>query len=68
MIGKIVALRGAVIDVRFEAGELPAIEDALVVEKDDGGTIYAEVQAHLDRNSVRAIALQSTIGLRADKR
>ncbi|HEY8260546.1 MAG TPA: F0F1 ATP synthase subunit beta, partial [Methylosinus sp.] len=60
--GTVVAVRGAVIDVRFGEGELPAIEDALIVET-NGAEIYAEVQAHLDRSSVRAIALQSTVGL-----
>ncbi|TDX60413.1 F-type H+-transporting ATPase subunit beta [Methylosinus sp. sav-2] len=66
--GTVSAVRGAVIDVRFEKGELPAIEDALLVEADGGREIYAEVQAHLDRNSVQAIALQSTVGLSRGRR
>ncbi|CAN2536026.1 ATP+synthase+subunit+beta [Methylocapsa aurea] len=66
--GTVSAVRGAVIDVRFETGELPAIEDALIVEADGGREIYAEVQAHLDRNSVQAIALQSTVGLARGRR
>jgi F-type H+-transporting ATPase subunit beta len=61
--GTVLAVRGAVIDVRFAEGALPAIEDALIVETNGGREIYAEVQAHLDRSSVRAIALQSTVGL-----
>ncbi|HMK89824.1 MAG TPA: F0F1 ATP synthase subunit beta, partial [Methylocystis sp.] len=61
--GKVAAVRGAVIDVSFPQGQLPAIEEALIVEKGGGEEICAEVQAHLDRNSVRAIALQSTVGL-----
>ncbi|MFY9655832.1 MAG: F0F1 ATP synthase subunit beta [Methylocystis sp.] len=61
--GRVSAVRGAVIDAHFLSGELPAIEEALIVEKDGGEEIYAEVQAHLDRNNVRALALQSTVGL-----
>ncbi len=61
--GTVVAVRGAVLDVAFP-GELPAIDEALLIERDDGGTLLAEVQAHVDRRIARAIALRSTIGLR----
>ncbi len=61
--GRVSAVRGAVIDVRFAEGELPAIDEALIVDKGAGEEIYAEVQAHLDRHNVRALALQSTVGL-----
>jgi F-type H+-transporting ATPase subunit beta len=57
-------VRGAVIDAAFPAGALPAIEDALLIEKDGGGTVVAETQAHLGPGAIRAIALQSTLGLR----
>ena len=57
-------MRGAVIDAAFPAGALPAIEDALLIEKDGGGTVVAETQAHLGPGAIRAIALQSTLGLR----
>ncbi len=63
LIGAIVALRGAVIDVAFENG-LPALEEALVIAQDDGPPVLAETQAHLDGAHVRAIALQATAGLR----
>jgi F-type H+-transporting ATPase subunit beta len=59
-VGRIAALRGPVIDVRFEAGQLPAIEEALQIP---GGRI-AEVQAHIDATSVRAVSLHPTSGLR----
>ena len=61
-------MRGAVIDAYFASGELPAIEEALIVEKGAGEEIYAEVQAHLDRHNVRALALQSTVGLSRGRR
>jgi F-type H+-transporting ATPase subunit beta len=62
--GKVVAVRGAVIDIAFAPGELPQIENALLIEDAERGTVLAEVQAHLDDHTVRAIALQATTGLR----
>ncbi|MFG1297191.1 F0F1 ATP synthase subunit beta [Xanthobacter variabilis] len=62
--GRVVALRGAVIDVRFTAGTLPPVEDALWVEDPQRGRVLAEVQSHLDLETVRAIALQPTSGLK----
>ena len=62
--GKVVAIRGAVIDIAFATGVLPPIDDALSIEDEDGRKVMAEVQAHLDEQTVRAIALQATTGLR----
>jgi F-type H+-transporting ATPase subunit beta len=62
--GKVVALRGPVIDIAFEAGPLPPIEQALRIEWDQPGPLIAEVQSHLDDRTVRAVALQPTAGLR----
>jgi F-type H+-transporting ATPase subunit beta len=62
--GRVVALRGPVIDVAFESGTLPRIEEALRVEWDQPGALIAEVQSHIDRTTVRAVALQPTAGLR----
>ncbi len=62
--GTVLAVRGAVVDVAFGAGELPPIDDALVVEWDRPEPLLMEVQAHLDEHSVRGIALQATSGLR----
>ncbi|MCB2058923.1 MAG: F0F1 ATP synthase subunit beta, partial [Novosphingobium sp.] len=62
--GRIVAVRGAVIDVAFPKPPLPPIEDALHVRREDGSTVVAEVQAHLDEHHLRAIAIEPTAGLR----
>lgn len=62
--GTVVAVRGAVVDIRFPAHALPEINEALFIARDDGKPILAEVQAHVDRETIRAIALRSTIGLR----
>ena len=62
--GRVVALRGPVIDVAFDDAPLPPIEEALSVRWDRPGALIAEVQSHLDRTTVRAVALQPTAGLR----
>jgi len=60
----VVAVHGSVLDVRFPAGKLPAINEAVAVESDLGPAILAEVQQHLDAQHVRLVALQGTSGLR----
>jgi F-type H+-transporting ATPase subunit beta len=62
--GRIVAARGAVLDIVFDDGKLPLIDEALTILADQGPPIIAEVQAHLDQFTVRALALESTNGLR----
>ena len=61
-IGKITQIVGVVVDVEF-SGELPAIYDALTVER-SGSVLTLEVAQHLDENTVRSIALASTDGLK----
>ena len=61
---KVLAVRGAVVDVTFSDGKLPGLEEALVVEWDQPGVLIIEVQAHLDERTVRGVALQSTAGLK----
>ncbi len=60
--GRVVAVRGAVLDVAFPDG-LPPMRAALGIERGDGDVVVAEVQAHLDRQTVRALALHATSGL-----
>ena len=62
--GKIVQIIGPVLDVQFEEGHLPKIYDALVVRRDDGSEVVAEVQQHLGNNWVRAVSMAATDGLR----
>lgn len=61
--GIVLAVRGAVVDVGFEAGDLPQINEALVIECDRRVLLIVEVQAHLDENTIRGVALQATAGL-----
>ncbi len=60
--GKVTQVIGAVVDVAFEAGNLPAILNALETEL-DGKRLVLEVAQHLGENSVRTIAMDSTDGL-----
>jgi F-type H+/Na+-transporting ATPase subunit beta len=63
-IGKIVQVIGPVLDVEFEAEHLPELYNALTVSgtAPDGGEIRVtvEVQQHIGRNQVRAVAMSST--------
>jgi F-type H+-transporting ATPase subunit beta len=66
-VGKIVEIKGVVIDAQFE-GQLPAIYNALEISVPaaaDGAatTLVAEVQQHLGDDRVRAIAMDATDGL-----
>ena len=62
--GRVVAVHGSVLDVRFAEGALPSINEALEVDWDLGAPLLAETQQHLDSRTVRAVALANTSGLR----
>ena len=66
-VGKIVQVIGPVIDVEFETDTLPELYNALLIE---GTTpagqairVTVEVQQHIGRNQVRAVAMSSTDGI-----
>jgi F-type H+-transporting ATPase subunit beta len=63
-IGKVVQVIGPVLDVEFESGHLPELYNALVINAttDSGQKIRVtvEVQQHIGRNQVRAVAMSST--------
>jgi F-type H+/Na+-transporting ATPase subunit beta len=62
-LGEVVAVRGGVVDVRFEDGPLPAIHHALEVLWAEAQPLVLEVEAELDEHTVRTVALQDTQGL-----
>ena len=62
-IGKILQVIGPVIDIRYEAGQLPSIENAILIEMNDGSKMTAEVAQHIGDDVVRCIAMSSTDGL-----
>ena len=61
-IGKVVQVIGPVLDVEFEPEKLPELYNALVIEQ-PGARLVAEVQQHIGRNQVRAVAMSSTDGV-----
>jgi F-type H+-transporting ATPase subunit beta len=65
--GRIVQIIGPVLDVEFDAGQLPELYNALEIHgtSDTGDPIrvVAEVQQHVGRNQVRAVAMSSTDGV-----
>lgn len=61
-IGTVVQVTGPVLDVRFAEGELPALLNALEIEK-NGNRLVAEVAQQIGDNVVRCIAMSSTDGL-----
>ena len=67
-VGKVIQVIGPVLDVEFEPGHLPELYNALVVEHPGGGgatavRVVAEVQQHIGRNQVRAVAMSTTDGV-----
>jgi F-type H+-transporting ATPase subunit beta len=70
-VGRVTQVIGPVIDVEFDSEHLPEIYTALVIDETvDGQTIKltAEVQQHLGRNQVKAVALSSTDGVQRGMR
>ena len=63
--GKIIQVMGPVVDVAFENGDLPHIQDALVVDN-DGKRCVMEVAQHIGGEVVRCIMLASSDGLHKD--
>ena len=66
--GTILQVMGPVVDVEFPAGALPPIYAALKVSNqfisDQENNLVLEVAKHLGENTVRAIAMDTTDGLR----
>ncbi len=65
--GNIVQILGPVVDIRFEEGDLPEIYTALAVDtagETGGDLLVLEVVQHIGDRTVRAIAMDSTDGLK----
>ncbi|MFV0392158.1 MAG: F0F1 ATP synthase subunit beta [Paludibacteraceae bacterium] len=68
-VGRISQIIGPVVDVYFnlsakDESQLPAIHDALFIDRGDGRELIVEVQQHIGENTVRTVAMDSTDGLR----
>ena len=62
VVGRISQVIGAVVDVTFDGGHLPAILNALECTN-DGNRLVLEVAQHLGESTVRTIAMDATDGL-----
>jgi len=61
-VGKVVQVMGAVLDIRFQEGELPALLNAISIQL-DGKELICEVAQQLGDDTVRCVAMSSTDGL-----
>lgn len=69
LVGQISQIIGPVVDVFFdfkgkEDAKLPAIHDALSIDRGNGKELIVEIQQHIGENTVRTVAMDSTDGLR----
>jgi F-type H+-transporting ATPase subunit beta len=65
-IGKVVQVIGPVVDVEFEPEKLPEIYNAVRITGGGNGSainVVCEVQQHIGRSQVRAVAMDSTDGI-----
>jgi F-type H+/Na+-transporting ATPase subunit beta len=67
-VGRVAQVIGPVLDVEFDAEGLPDIYNALELEipareGEEARSLVAEVQQHIGRNQVRAVAMSSTDGV-----
>ena len=62
IVGKVSQVLGAVVDVEFPEGDLPAMLNALECEN-QGKRLVLEVAQHLGQSTVRTIAMDSTEGM-----
>ncbi len=62
--GHIVQVQGPVVDLGFEPGELPPINNAILIKEESRGIdLTVEVAQHLGNDVVRCIAMSTTDGL-----
>ena len=61
--GKITQIIGAVLDIKFAEGNLPAIYEAIEITRSNGEILVVEVAQHLGDETVRCIAMGPTDGL-----
>src|SRR5687768_5085746 len=61
-VGRIEEIQGVVIEAVFPE-ELPEINSAVTVARENGEVLVCEVQQHLGDDRVRAVAMDSTDGI-----
>ena len=60
--GRLTQIVGAVLDVKFD-GDLPEINEAIRIKRNDDTTLVVEVAQHLGDDTVRCVAMGPTDGL-----
>ena len=61
--GRVVQILGGVVDVEFSEGNIPALFEAITVEREGKKPLVLEVQKHLGNSWVRTVSMDSTDGL-----
>ncbi|MEE9400616.1 MAG: F0F1 ATP synthase subunit beta, partial [Dehalococcoidia bacterium] len=61
--GRVAQVIGTVIDVEFPPDELPALNNAIEIIRDDGNKLVLEAQHHIGNNWARCLALSPTDGI-----
>ena len=59
--GKVSQIVGAVLDIHFAGGQLPEINEAVVIPRQDGTELVVEVAQHLGDDTVKCIAMDKTV-------
>jgi len=62
-VGQVVQITGPVVDIEFPAGQLPAILNAVEIDREGQDPLVCEVAQHLGNNWVRTVAMTTTDGL-----
>jgi F-type H+-transporting ATPase subunit beta len=62
-IGTVVRVTGPILDLRFEGSQMPAILDAIEIERPDGTTVLGECILHTGDGVARCVAMEATEGL-----
>jgi F-type H+-transporting ATPase subunit beta len=62
--GRIIAIKGGVVDVAFPETEMPNIYDAINVKNENSEDLVLEVENHLGNGEVRCVAMGPTDGLK----
>lgn len=63
-IGKIVQITGPVLDIRFDSDNLPNLNGAILIKRNDNqADLVVEVAQHIGDDVVRCIAMDTTDGL-----
>ncbi len=62
--GKIISIRGVVVDIEFPENNTPKVYDALKVKTNEKEELTFEVEAILEPGIIRAVALGNVFGIR----